>query len=524
MPDFVLAVRLGLALVFALAGVSKIADRQGGKAALEGFGISTAIAGPTAIVLPVVELTTAGCLLVPATAWWALLGCLGLLGVFAAAIANSMARGLTPECHCFGEIHSAPVGLNTLLRNAILAAAAAAALLAGQGAAKLNPAAWVTHVDIVPMALAAVVLVLLLVGAAEGWFLLELLRQHGRILKRLEHLEARHGTGVAPTPIVPGAATQPRVAGHAEALAIGQAAPEFKLPALAGGLTSLSDLLARRRPVLLLFSDPGCRPCNALLPDAARWQRDLAENLTVALVSRGTREQNLVKAREHGLDTVLLQDDREVAATYHTYGTPSAVVLSPEGKITGSVAQGAPAVTQLVNTWSAPTSPRAPAAAHTSYTGHGESWSAETALRPGCDASALRWQDIDGRTIALGDLRGDLVVLLFWNSRCGFCRRMLPELRRWESRRAEGSPQLVVIASGDSQTNRQQGLRSPIVLEDRPVTRARFGVIGTPSAVMLDSRGRVTGQVQVGADAVLGLLNAPTRTRASEFASAPEQG
>ena len=44
--------------------------------------------------------------------------------VFSVAIALSLARGRAPECHCFGQLHSAPAGPMTLARNAVLAALA----------------------------------------------------------------------------------------------------------------------------------------------------------------------------------------------------------------------------------------------------------------------------------------------------------------------------------------------------------------------------------------------------------------
>ena len=51
----------------------------------------------------------------------------------------------------------------------------------------------------------------------------------------------------------------------------------------------------RPRPnVLLVFADPDCGPCHALMPRVADWQRSLADRLTVAVVGRGDREDNLV--------------------------------------------------------------------------------------------------------------------------------------------------------------------------------------------------------------------------------------
>ena len=68
----------------------------------------------------------------------------------------------------------------------------------------------------------------------------------------------------------------------------------------------------------------------------------------MALISRGTPEENRAKSAEHGLTDVLLQDDREVAESYQATITPSAVLVQPDGTIGSPVAIGADAIAQLV--------------------------------------------------------------------------------------------------------------------------------------------------------------------------------
>ncbi len=116
------------------------------------------------------------------------------------------------------------------------------------------------------------------------------------------------------------------------------------------------SLCALGKPVLLLFSDPGCGPCNALLPEIGRWQRDHASKIVVALISRGTVEANRPKATEHGLRHVLLQHDREIAQAYQASGTPSAVLIRRDGTIGSPLAQGADAMRVLLDQVLSPTS------------------------------------------------------------------------------------------------------------------------------------------------------------------------
>ena len=56
----------------------------------------------------------AGLLLPDGTAPWAALGAFILLIVFMAGISLNLARGQTPDCQCFGQIYSEPIGSSTL--------------------------------------------------------------------------------------------------------------------------------------------------------------------------------------------------------------------------------------------------------------------------------------------------------------------------------------------------------------------------------------------------------------------------
>src|SRR5919199_1031537 len=192
-----------------------------------------------------------------------------LLLVF--GIGFNLARGRTPDCHCFGQLHSEPVGWPTLTRNGILAAIAGFIVWQGQHNAGLSAVSWLgtlTAAEWVGLIVGIVVLGLL---AAEGWLLAQLLQQNGRLLRRLETVEEH--LGIVNT-------------GLAVGLPIGAPAPRFRLSSLAGDTLTLDALRAPGKPVLLIFSNPGCGPCTALLPDIGRWQREHADTVTLALLTR----------------------------------------------------------------------------------------------------------------------------------------------------------------------------------------------------------------------------------------------
>ena len=91
---------------------------------------------------------------------------------------------------------------------------------------------------------------------------------------------------------------------------------------------------------MLLFTDPNCGPCTVMLPKVGRWQEEHQEKLTIALVSRGGPQENRAKAQEHGVGSVLLQVDWEISEAYRVVGTPSAVLITPEGKVASPVFGG----------------------------------------------------------------------------------------------------------------------------------------------------------------------------------------
>src|SRR5215203_3550116 len=113
--------RVLLTSVFVAAGVSKLTDRVGSRQAIVDFGLPSSLATPLGLLLPLGELAVAAALIPIATAWWGALGALALLLVFIVGIGLNLARGHKPDCHCFGQLHSAPAGWKTLARNGALA-------------------------------------------------------------------------------------------------------------------------------------------------------------------------------------------------------------------------------------------------------------------------------------------------------------------------------------------------------------------------------------------------------------------
>ncbi len=307
-----LAMGVALAAVLAVSGAAKLLDRAGTREAVAGFGVPTGLVAPVAAVLAPAELVTALLLVLPPTRSAGLVLAALLLLAFTVVVVLALRAGRRPECHCFGRIGGADVSGRTVVRNLVLLAVAAVGI-AGVSASDDVDGGRLAGAVVAGLVLAAAVL------AAEG---------------------------------VAGARARARRAVDDEA-AFEQvvervAVPGFELEALSGGRTSLDDLLAPGLPVLLVTLSPGCGPCKRLRPDVARWAELFAAKVTVVALATGTREANLASYAEYPALTVLVDEPGTVREALGVSGTPSAVVVGPDGRTDSRVASGEPLVRRLL--------------------------------------------------------------------------------------------------------------------------------------------------------------------------------
>src|SRR5207249_9688642 len=101
-------------------------------------------------------------------------------------------------------------------------------------------------------------------------------------------------------------------------LKAGNLAPAFRLPDIHGRTVSLEEYRGRR--VLLVFTQPGCAPCDQLAPHLVRLHKQHGENdLSVVVVGRGDPEENRRKAKEHGFEfPVVVQEKWKLSKEYGT--------------------------------------------------------------------------------------------------------------------------------------------------------------------------------------------------------------
>lgn len=417
----VLLCRVAIAAVFAIAGLSKLASFVPTRASVVEFGVPASVALPFTVFLIASELAIAVALIPVQTAWYAAIAAVALFVLFSLAIAWNLLHGRRPACNCFGQLQPREIGWPTLARN-VAFAAIAGAIVADPYAAAQTVFTWTTA--------AAIGLALL---CANGALLVAVLQQQGRMLLRFEGIERHLGF----------ANEGPQPQQHF-GLEPGTRAPSFH---------ELERLLEPKLPLLVIFTDPNCGPCRALEPQLVQWQEELREQLTIATLSSDA------------------DGGREAAEAYETWGTPSAVLVSPDGRIASYVAQGSTAINGLVGAFRI-----------------GALQAAMPAFSPGDEPPNLILKSRDGDEVALSGLRGTPSLLVFWSDACGFCERMLPLLETWRKDAGPNAPRLLLLP-----------------LDENAEAASAFGAAGTPMGILIDAQGRIASRLVAGAEAIFAL-------------------
>ena len=334
MNGLLLAARLGLACALVVAGVAKLVDLNGARRSLEQFGVPARLVSPVAVGLSALEIAMGLALVPVASAWGAALAATVLLSVFTAAVAVALTRGVEADCHCFGRISSRPIGAGTLARNAALVALAVFVAVAGAHSAGTSATAWIASLstgEAVALGLCVVLALAVLFNAA---FLVQLLRQNGRLWAELDELRATVAGGSA---------------GKSSAdIAFGEPLPAVALGDLEGHRVDLRDVVGGGTDTLLFFSDPRCAACDRLLPEIGRRQRDPAADPRVVMLSLGDPELNRIKAAEHGIGPVLLHEGFDFPRSLGIAGMPGAVLVDGDGRVASNPAVGAEGVSALL--------------------------------------------------------------------------------------------------------------------------------------------------------------------------------
>lgn len=481
-----LIIRLLLAAVFGVAGIAKMLDPRGSEKALRDFGVPGVLIAPLVILLPLAEISIAGLMLFTSVSWFGALGASLLLLIFVAGMSYQIAKGNAPDCHCFGQIHSEPVGKTSLIRNIVLFVIAAFLIANGRSFQGLS------LVDL-DQNIMQIVLGLSVIGLLTAIlvFLLKMSEQQKQIMRRIELMEliARADSGVE----------RDDAGNPSEGLPIGAFFPDFELPDTNGDSVSLATLLEKGKPVLFFFVSPTCNPCQALVPDFDEWQSALEDKVSLVFVSNRTSTENLEKFGGETQKVILLQKERETAELVRAQWTPTALLVDSNGRIASHVAAGDSAMRELVESVKARdlTGPF-------SYFTNGHRHAHGPQIGDVVPEHTLF--DLDGNEINARHFQGKPTLVAFWSTTCPHCLNMMDELREWDKTKDADAPNLVVFSDGEEQTHKEIGLGSPIVLDKDYETAAKFGMSGTPSAVLINEDGKFASETAIGASDIWSLI------------------
>ena len=335
MDSVVLVARLVLAAVFVIAAVGKLMDLPGSRRSLVGFGVPEGAANVFGTALPFAELAVAIALIPEPSAQWGAVGALVLLLAFVGGVSNALRKGEAPPCNCFGAIHSEPASIKTLYRNVALAVAAVVAVGWGPGPAIDTWVADRTAAELVAVLTTTALLLLLAIGVPI-W----------TEARRLRADLAKADSKLAKLP--PG-------------LPVGSPAPEFSFPDGEGGRVTLSSLLARGKPVVLIFAAAGCGPCEPMLPNLRRLQTIASDRITLAIIGLSTFLRYDAVRQAHGGDARLIDavvedpilkqemDELvEIAHLYDVHHSPAAIVVTQPGTIGSPIVDARRGVEALI--------------------------------------------------------------------------------------------------------------------------------------------------------------------------------
>ncbi len=484
MEIVLLILRLILFGVFAVSGISKLLDPEGSSKALREFGTPEEFTKFFAYALPFAELVFAVCLLFTSMSWVGAVGTLILLLSFTGGMIWQIAHGRAPDCHCFGQIHSEPVGKESLIRNFVFVVLAIVLIAAGrnnQGIELSNTSSGMLEMLLI---LSLVVLGIVLLG-----YLIKLTDQQNEIVRRLGLLEFASGDI---DPVERNSAGDP-----SDGLPIGAPLPDFSIRDLDGRMVTFDHLLGGGKPFLFLFVGPQCAPCESLMPEIKEWESALSHKLKFVFVSHGEIEANKVKFANRSR-TVLVEAKRDFAGSVNAKWTPTALFVDSDGNIASHIAGGDIALRRLVEQIKT-RDLNEEFLYFLGLNGH---------KRPNIGEAVPEFSvtDINGYKIDGKDFVGRKTLVAFSSPTCGHCVKLMGQIRDWESRRKPSDPELIIFTDGDADEERKLGLNSSIVVDKDYKTAAKLGMRGVPSAVLINEEGIIATEAAIGPENIWSLI------------------
>lgn len=123
-------------------------------------------------------------------------------------------------------------------------------------------------------------------------------------------------------------------------------------------------------------------------------------------------------------------------------------------------------------------------------------------------AQEFALKDLAGKTVKLSDLRGKVVLVTFWATWCGPCKKEMPELQKFQKEHADKGVEVLAVNIDDFNSRskiepflKENDLRVRVLLED-PAQLTGYDYSGIPALYVIDREGRIA-HARTGYDAQL---------------------
>lgn len=118
-------------------------------------------------------------------------------------------------------------------------------------------------------------------------------------------------------------------------------------------------------------------------------------------------------------------------------------------------------------------------------------------LKKGETAPDFTLTNLEGKEMSLSDLRGKKVVLNFWASWCGPCRKEMPEMQKFYEAYKDKNVEVVAVNLTHFERKREHvdefvkefGLTFPIPLDIKNEQYEKYKVLTIPTTYFLDENG-----------------------------------
>lgn len=464
--SLVTGAQLLLAAAFIAAGCLKTAD-------LDAFyesvvQLSLPFPRAASIAAPVVELCIGFGLLLPTSRRLAAAAAVCSLVAFTALVWRLRRTAPNAECRCFGELKLGSRGKWPYFRNALLTGLALVVFSAR------------AHTGATTFGVREALLIGLLLGVIA--LLVDTRARLAKLTAQINPAAVSESDGLDLT--------------AQRGLSVGAQIPQISLHDTSGALQRLRDVAGERANALLLFVASGCTPCEKLVADLAAQTAHGLDASALVIVAHATAVEARAIARKHPFRTVLVDQDRTTARAFGVYGTPSAVLVDRRGVTTSRVVAGAKEIRALAARL--PTSQLSPSLTHPSKTDQDK-----PNARPSAVGAHRGHAPSQTRPRPPAPLRGPATVI-FLTQYCLACDSLLELLVRRKA--AANTADLQLIVSEADADFVPSELRGHVVVDPGFYLGQRFGIPGTPAAVLIDDTGSVSSSIATGAAAVASLV------------------